>query len=103
YNDETWNTKDEMLIARTVKDLVSLGVLKSDKLDVSLVSRQRYAYVIDDLNRAANVSKIGGYLAEKGILTCGRFAEFEYLNMDAVAAHALAFVKEHGAELASAG
>jgi protoporphyrinogen oxidase len=103
YNDETWNTKDDILIARTVKDLVSLGVLKSDKLDVSLVSRQRYAYVIDDLNRAANVSRIRGHLAEKGILTCGRFAEFEYLNMDAIAAHALAFVKEHGAELASAG
>jgi len=103
YNDETWNTKDDVLITRTVKDLVSLGVLKSDKLEVSLVSRQRYAYVIDDLNRAANVSKIRGYLAEKGILTCGRFAEFEYLNMDAVAARAFAFVKDHGTELASAG
>ena len=103
YEDEIWNAKDELLIARTLKDLVSLGVLKSEKLEVSLVSRQRYAYVIDDLNRAANVSKIRGYLAEQGILTCGRFAEFEYLNMDAVAAHALAFAKEHGAELANAG
>jgi protoporphyrinogen oxidase len=103
FNDETWNARDEELIERTVKDLVSVGVLKSSKMEVSLVSRHKFAYVIDDKNRAANVAKIRSYLTDQGILTCGRFAEFEYLNMDAVAAHAFAFIKEHKPKLASAG
>lgn len=103
FNDDTWNARDEDLIERTVKDLVSIGVLKSSKREVSLVSRHKFAYVIDDKNRAANVAKIRRHLTEQGILTCGRFAEFEYLNMDAVAAHAFAFLKEHKPKLASAG
>ena len=103
YDDETWRTNDEDIIKRTIGDLVSLGVLKSDRRDVALVSRQRYAYVIDDLKRATNVAKIRDYLSEEGVLTCGRFAEFEYLNMDAIADHALRFVKEHKTKLAPAG
>jgi protoporphyrinogen oxidase len=103
YDDETWKARDEDIIERTIGDLVSLGVLRSHRRDVALVSRQRYAYVIDDLNRATNVARARNYLSENGILTCGRFAEFEYLNMDAVADHALRFVEEHMTTLASAG
>jgi UDP-galactopyranose mutase len=72
-------------------------------MEVSLVSRHRFAYVIDDKNRAANIAKIRSHLTDQGILTCGRFAEFEYLNMDAVAEHAFALLKEHRTKLAEAG
>jgi protoporphyrinogen oxidase len=96
-------TRDEELIKRTLEELTSLGVLKSDKVEVSRVSRHRFGYVIDDKNRSANVAKIHGYLTDNGILTCGRFAEFEYLNMDNVADYALAFLTKHRTKLAEAG
>ena len=46
---------------------------------------------------------IRSHLTDQGILICGRFAEFKYLNLDAVAAREFAFLKEHRTRLAEAG
>ena len=46
---------------------------------------------------------IRSHLTDQGILTCGRFAEFKYLNLDRVTDHAFAFQKEHRTRLAEAG
>lgn len=94
---------DQTLIDRTISDLISEGVLLNRDYEVSLVTRAKYAYVIDDLARADNLKSIRQDLDRLGILICGRFAEFEYLNMDAVAARALEFVKKHERRLAAAG
>jgi protoporphyrinogen oxidase len=103
YNDETWRMSDETLVRRTIEDLISQGVLESGDFDASLVVRQRYAYVIDDLDRMENVEILRKHLDAIGLLTCGRFAEFEYLNMDAIVAHAFDLVKKHETVLEHAG
>jgi protoporphyrinogen oxidase len=103
YDDETWRMSDEALVQRTIQDLVSQGVLESGDFDASLVVRQRYAYVIDDLDRMGNVETLRRHLDAIGLLTCGRFAEFEYLNMDAIVVHAFDLVKKHETVLEKAG
>jgi len=103
FNDEIWRMSDKTLIDRTIEDLVSQGVLETGEFKTSLVARQKYAYVIDDHARRQNLAIIQRHLQEVGILTCGRFAEFEYLNMDAVVSHALAFVDKHEGVLGKAG
>lgn len=103
YNDEIWRMSDETLVRRTIEDLISQGVLESGDFDASFVARQRYAYVIDDLDRMRNVEIIRKHLDAIGLLTCGRFAEFEYLNMDAVVVHALDLLKKHETVLERAG
>lgn len=50
--------------------------------------RFEYAYVICDLNHKKNVDLIKNYFLGQNIRLCGRFGEFEYLNMDAVIRHA---------------
>ena len=47
-----------------------------------------YAYVICDLHHQSNMKIIKNYFSKQGIRLCGRFGEFEYLNMDAVIRHA---------------
>jgi len=47
-----------------------------------------YAYVIYDLHHKKNMNLIRNYFDNQGIRLCGRFGEFEYLNMDAVIRHA---------------
>jgi protoporphyrinogen oxidase len=47
------------------------------------VVRSKYAYVIYDKDYLKNVGIVKNYLEKLGIILCGRFAEFEYLNMDA--------------------
>jgi protoporphyrinogen oxidase len=103
FEDETWNMSDHELVGRTVQDLLSQGVLKSGEFDASLVVRQRYAYVIDDLDRRKNIATLKRHLDERGLLTCGRFAEFEYLNMDAIVAHSFNLVRMHETALEQAG
>jgi UDP-galactopyranose mutase len=86
---------DDALVQRTVQDLLSEGVLDSGQFDAALVARQKYAYVIDDMDRQNNVKVLREHLDKIGLLTCGRFAEFEYLNMDGIVIHALDFVKKY--------
>ncbi len=40
------------------------------------------AYVIYDLNHCKNVDLIHQFLEKNDIYPCGRFGEWEYLNMD---------------------
>ena len=95
YGDDVWSSPDEALVTRTVGDLHRGGVLKENRFEFSSVARHRYAYVIDDLSRSKNLSTINSYCAQEGILNCGRFAEFEYLNMDDIVMHAAAFIDKN--------
>ncbi len=103
FGDEKWNMDDSSLVQRVVEELVAEGVILSAEHDVSLVTRHRYAYVIDDISRNENIATITKHLSERGIMTCGRFAEFEYLNMDGIVARAFDFVSENETELGRAG
>ncbi|MFA5162191.1 MAG: FAD-dependent oxidoreductase [Elusimicrobiales bacterium] len=78
----------ERLIARVKEDLAKLS-LAGDITD-AVCKTFKYAYVIYDLEHKKNKTAVIGWLESQGITCCGRFAEFEYLNMDAVVASAIA-------------
>ena len=75
------------LVEETIQGLRQMGVLRdSDRIPVRQVIRLSPAYVIYDLDHAANVALPLRWLAEHDIWSVGRFGEWEYFNMD----HAIA-------------
>ena len=55
-----------------------------------------YAYVLCDLNHKRNMQQIRSFFSGQDIRLCGRFGEFEFLNMDAVVRHAKNLSEEIG-------
>lgn len=86
--------KEAEIKQRAIDDLDKLNLIK--KKDVLGVDFRnfKYAYVIYDLNHRKNADIVLKYLLGLGICCCGRFAEFEYLNMDAVLDHSYKLAKE---------
>lgn len=66
--------------------------------DINFMETKRfeYAYVIYDLAYKKNISMIRNYFEHQGIMLCGRFGEYEYLNMDAAVRHAKDLSEELG-------
>jgi len=72
-----------------VRDLGKLGIAKPSDLVALQTRTEPLAYVIYDLNHRKNVDLILDYLKSQDIVCVGRFAEYEYVNTDAVVASAL--------------
>lgn len=74
--------KDE-LIERVIDDLMSIEMIKErDEIILKDLRVLNPAYIIYDLNHRKNVDSILEFLRENNIYSCGRFGEWEYLNMD---------------------
>ena len=73
----------EHVVDRALEALVRAGILRPDDR-VELVHAEEIlpAYVIYDLDHAANVDLVRAWLAERGIVVAGRFGEWQYFNMD---------------------
>ncbi len=82
-NDPTWRLRDEELLKHSVQGLNRCGLLDPDKVCFKKVVRSKYAYVIYDRDYQRNIRIVRDYIEKLGLILCGRFAEFEYLNMDA--------------------
>ena len=79
---------NEDIITKILDGLEGLKFInKREDVNFTEIRRFEYAYVIYDLDHRKNVNLIRNYFAEQGIRLCGRFGEFEYLNMDAVIKH----------------
>ncbi|QLJ53487.1 MAG: hypothetical protein Sv326_1312 [Candidatus Fermentimicrarchaeum limneticum] len=89
YNDAIWKQDDERAIDAVVSDLERIGITKYSKIFYAKVKRSKYAYIIYDLDYGKNTSTIFKFLKETGIDSCGRFAEFKYMNMAACIRSAL--------------
>lgn len=87
--DKIWNTNDNTLADTVVTRLNKAGIIDKRKVIFDKVHRVKYAYVIYGLDYNKNLSVIKEFCKSIGIYLLGRFAEFEYLNMDEVAAKAL--------------
>lgn len=79
---------------QVIADLDKLGLVKKQDVTAVEMKNFKYAYVVYDLNHSKNVEYILRYLSGIGITCCGRFAEFEYLNMDAVVEHSQKIAKK---------
>ena len=77
----------ETIKKRVVADLEKLGFVAPDDVTGIELRTFEYAYVIYDLDHRKNADRVLKYLRGIGIRCSGRFAEFEYMNTDAVAEH----------------
>jgi protoporphyrinogen oxidase len=90
--DEVAGISDDELISEVVSMLASMKICTPDQVVFSSVVRQQYAYVVYDLAYQKNIGIIREYCTKTGIPLVGRFAQFEYLNMDGVIRNVMDFV-----------
>jgi len=73
----------EVLVEKVIADLRRIGTLRGDDVVVSRhASVVRYANVIFDLERAAALETVHGYLRDIGINYCGRYGDWGYMWTD---------------------
>lgn len=82
-NDSTWRLSDEELLKHSIQGLSGCGLLDPKRVCFKKVVRSKYAYVIYDKDYLKNMEIVKNYIERLSIILCGRWGEFEYLNMDA--------------------
>ena len=89
--DRISGLSDEELKNRLVEDLLLLKLIDSrEVVQAQTLIRQKYAYVIYDLDHRRNMRIVREYCeGQLGLILHGRFGEFEYVNMDAVVERSL--------------
>lgn len=91
-------TKQEV-VDRCIEDLINIGFIKNKEMvNFTDFHRERYAYVIYDLNHRKHTNKVLDYFHNLGIESSGRWAEFEYMNSDKVIEHSMNLAKKINAE-----
>ena len=96
YNDgdEVSGMTDAEIIEHTVASLVAAGFIPSrDAVVYTGIAREKFAYVVYDLDYRKNVAIVREFCRERGIDLVGRFSQFEYLNMDGCIRSAIDFVR----------
>ncbi len=84
---------DREIIDHAVAALENMKITGRENVVYTALERQKYAYVIYDIDYMQNIVAVKDYIAKKDISLVGRFAEFEYLNMDGCIRSALDFVR----------
>jgi len=84
---------DGELVDHVITSLARMGILNEDSVQTAGVFRQKFAYVVYDLEYLKNIAVVRGYFEETGLPLVGRFSRFEYLNMDACIRQAMDFVQ----------
>jgi protoporphyrinogen oxidase len=73
---------DREVIDHVTSSLAAMGFLRPEDVIFTGVARHRFAYVVYDLGYQENIRIVRDFCKEIGIDLVGRFAQFEYLNMD---------------------
>ncbi len=81
------------IINHAIEALNNMKIIKPDEVMYTAMERQKYAYVIYDIDYLRNIAIVKDLCAKRGIGLVGRFAEFEYLNMDGCIRSALNFTR----------
>jgi protoporphyrinogen oxidase len=90
--DEVSCMSDDDLIMQVSDMLQKMNITKKDQIVFASVERQQFAYVVYDLDYQKNIAVIQEYFRSTGIPLVGRFAQFEYLNMDGCIRSVMDFV-----------
>jgi protoporphyrinogen oxidase len=90
--DDVAQMTDAALIGEVTATLEAMQVLTRDRIVYSSVERQPFAYVVYDLDYQNNITIVRHYCEALGIPLVGRFAQFEYLNMDGCIRSVIDFV-----------
>jgi protoporphyrinogen oxidase len=90
--DEVSTMSDDELIDQVSDMLHKMKIINKDQIVYSSVERQPFAYVVYDLDYQKNIAIVKEYFNRIGIPLVGRFAQFEYLNMDGCIRSVMDFV-----------
>jgi protoporphyrinogen oxidase len=93
--DSVWQMSDREIIERVIDDLNHVKIFAQEDVCFCGVKRIEYAYVLNDQHYVKNLKTVYAYLAAQEIGLVGRFAQFQYLNMDACVASALDFTRRN--------
>lgn len=96
YNDgdAVSRMSDSGVIDHTVQSLIAAGIIPSyDAVIYTGIERQKFAYIVYDLDYQKNIAIVREFCRERGIGLLGRFSRFEYLNMDGCIRSAIDFTK----------
>jgi protoporphyrinogen oxidase len=85
---------DDELIDEVVNMLQCMRILHKDQIVYTSVERQPFAYVVYDLDYQKTITIVKDYCKKIGIPLVGRFAQFEYLNMDGCIRSVMDFLAE---------
>jgi len=80
----TWKIDLEEVKSRVIHDLVEISVVKESEVEVVKAWFHRYGYPIYTLTHREDVDIITQELAQKGILTFGRWGNWQYWNTDKI-------------------
>lgn len=94
--DETWGLNDDEIINHVIDGLDERKIIDEETICYTNIRRTMYAYVIYDLEYCENIKIIKNYISDLGVKLCGRFSEFEYLNMDACVTRGIQMAQELG-------
>lgn len=81
---ELYDVSNAGLIEKTVNDLHNAGLINKQEVVTTDIQNLEYGYVVYDLDYHKNVKTVRDYFASIGIELNGRFAEYDYINMDEV-------------------
>ena len=90
--DDIAGLTDDELKNEVVDMLTSMEILQKNQIVCTSVERQPFAYVVYDLEYQKNIAIVKNYCMKIGIPLVGRFAQFEYLNMDGCIRSVMDFV-----------
>ena len=93
--DEMSESTDDELIDDVILMLGKMKICTPDQVVFSSVERQPFAYVVYDLDYQKNIGIVKEYCSSQDIPLVGRFAQFEYLNMDGCIRSVMDFVKSY--------
>ncbi len=85
---------EDDLAREVIAMCVKMGLFTLDRVMYTSVERQPFAYVVYDLDYQQNIARVKDYCTSAGIPLVGRFAQFEYLNMDGCIRSVMDFVKD---------
>jgi len=91
--DDVSSLTDAELTNEVVTMLESMKIITRDAIISTSVERQPFAYVVYDLDYQKNIATVQDFCNGAGIPLVGRFAQFEYLNMDGCIRSVMDFVK----------
>jgi protoporphyrinogen oxidase len=95
YNegDVVSRMSDHELVDHVCNSLGRMEIINMDDVVYTYVARNRYAYVVYDLHYPENIRIIRDYCTSICLPLVGRFAQFEYLNMDGCIRSVIDFVR----------
>jgi protoporphyrinogen oxidase len=74
----------DKLINETIQDFIGLGVIKNDEIKIAKAWHHKYGYPIYTLTHREDVDIITQELTEIGVVTFGRWGNWQYWNTDKI-------------------